>query len=116
MPAASAMSRTVVFLKPFSAKRPAAIASSWSRRVAEACVSSGMLAAHGDDLTGHVGGVVAGEEHHDVGDLPWLGGPFERLTVGELGQQLVGGDLREERVHGEARRDRVDPDAVRCEV
>ena len=40
MPAASAMSRTVVLLKPFSAKSPAAIASSSSRRVAvSGCVA-----------------------------------------------------------------------------
>ncbi len=36
MPEASAMSRTVVFLKPFSAKRPAAMPSSSVRRVGAA--------------------------------------------------------------------------------
>src|SRR5687768_14540568 len=97
------MSRTVVFLKPFSANNPAAMPSSSDRRVAVACVASGMLAAHRNDLTGEVRRVVAGQEDHHVGDLPRLCGPTERLALLELGEQLVGGDLGEERVHRQAR-------------
>src|SRR3954469_17420103 len=97
MPAASAMSRTVVLRNPFSAKRPAAMASSslrlFSGRVAVGwavmAASLRLLAAHGDDLAGHVGRVVAGQEDHHVGDLPRLRGPPERLALLELVQQLV---------------------------
>src|SRR4051812_11436748 len=107
MPAASAMSRTVVFLNPFSAKSPAAIRSSsslrdpsrWSRPSGP--VDSGMLAAHGDDLTGQVRRVLARQEDHHVGDLPRLRCAAERLALLELVEQLVGGDLGEEGVHGE---------------
>jgi len=42
-----------------------------------------MLAAHGEDLTGHVGRVVAGQEHYDVGNLPRLGVAAERLLRGQ---------------------------------
>ena len=76
----------------------------------------GLLAAHGDDLAGHVRRVVAGEEDHHVRDLPRLGGPAERLALLQLGEQLVGGDLGQERVHRQARADRVDADAVRRQV
>src|SRR6188472_2804656 len=102
MPAASAMSRTVVFLNPRSANSPAAMARSSERLVGAAV--SGMLAAHRDDLTGEVRRVVAGEEHDHVGDLPRLGRTTERLTLLELVQELVGGHLREEGVHRQARR------------
>src|SRR3954464_14315240 len=99
MPAASAMSRTVVLPKPFSANRRAAIARSSLRLFSGrdpsvvCAVTSGLLAAHGDDLAGHVGGVVAGQEDHHVGDLPRLGGATEGLALLELGEQLVGGHL-----------------------
>src|SRR3954471_24411399 len=49
---------------------------------------SRVLAADGDDLTGHVRRVVAGEEHDDVGDLPGLGGAAERLLRRQLSEQL----------------------------
>src|SRR3954447_10829817 len=111
MPAASAMSRTVVFLKPRSANSPAAMSSSSSRRVV-VVVASGMLRARGDDLTGEVRRVVTGEEDHHVGHLPGFGCPTERLTLLELGEQLVGGHLGQERVHRQAGRDGVDADAV----
>src|SRR5690242_16973839 len=105
------MSRTVVFLKPRCANSAPAMRSSSSRRVGAAAevepvetvmrgprdglspsTSSGgagaivvgcswVLAAHGDDLTGEVGRVVAGKEHHDVGDLPRLGCATERLAL-----------------------------------
>src|SRR3546814_11689908 len=101
MPAASAMSRTVVFLKPFSAKSFAAMCNSSSRRVPAA--TSGMLAAHRDDLTGHVGGVVAGQEHHHVGHLPRLGSAAERLALLALGEEFGGGHLLQDTVHGQAR-------------
>src|SRR4051794_14899000 len=115
IPAASAMSRTVVFLNPRSAKSCAAIASSSSRREPEPG-DSGVLAADTDHLTGQVGGVVAGQEHHHVGHLPRLGGPAKRLALLELVEQLVGRDLGEERVHRQGRGDRVDTDAVRRDV
>src|SRR3954454_10116651 len=115
MPAASAMSRTVVARNPRSANRAAAMASNSARRSVtgaklirrprfapgagvrhEARCSSDslrkrrswVLAADGDDLAGEVGRVVAGEEHDHVGDLPRLGIAAERLTPGELGKQL----------------------------
>src|SRR3954471_15975684 len=56
---------------------------------------SRMLTADGDDLTGHVRRVVTGEEHDDVGDLPRLGGPAERLLRRQLGKQLVARHLRQ---------------------
>ena len=79
-------------------------------------VTSGMLAADRDDLAGQVGGVVAGQEDHDVGDLPGLGRAPERLPADQLGQHFLARHLGQERVHGQARRDRVDPDAVRGHV
>ena len=102
-PAASAMSRTVVFVvallgeqlgggREQLARRPARaaavlwVSASWAHGTV-AC--SGMLAADGDDLAGHVRGVVAGQEDDHVGDLPRLGGAAERLAAGQLGQQLV---------------------------
>ena len=42
---------------------------------------SGVLAADGDDLAGHVRRVVAGQEDDHVGDLPRLGGAAERLAL-----------------------------------
>ena len=47
-----------------------------------------MLRAHGDDLAGEVGRVVAGEEDHHVGDLPRLGVAAEGLALGQLAEQL----------------------------
>jgi acetyl-CoA C-acetyltransferase len=41
-----------------------------------------VLAAHRDHLAGHVAGEVAGQEDHDVGDLPGLRGAAERLAAG----------------------------------
>jgi hypothetical protein len=43
---------------------------------------SRMLAADGHHLAGHVGGVVAGQEDDDVGDLPGLRRATERLAGG----------------------------------
>src|SRR3954469_2563961 len=108
------MSRTVVFLNPRCANSAPAMRSSSSRRVGAAAevepVETVMrgprgglsgarsvggcpwgLAAHGDDLTGQVGRVVAGKEHHDVCDLPRLGCATECLALLEVVQQLVGG-------------------------
>src|SRR4249920_3537011 len=48
-----------------------------------------VLAADGDDLAGHVGGVVAGEEHNHVCDFPWLGRTAERLSGHELVDRLL---------------------------
>src|SRR5580693_5632644 len=75
-----------------------------------------VLAADRDDLSGHVRGVAAGEEHDDVGDLPRLGRPAERLPRGELGEQFLAGHLRQVRVHRDARRHGVHPDAARCRL
>src|SRR5215203_4297463 len=63
---------------------------------------SGVLAADGDDLAGHVGGVVAGEEHDHVRDLPWLGRAAERLAGHELVDRLLRHDLGKVLVHGQA--------------
>src|SRR5512145_724931 len=101
MPAASAMSRTVVFLNPRCANSSAAIARSSSRRdalVVVCCVIDvlplrsdclGVLAADRDHLAGHVRRVVAGEEQHHVRDLPWLRRASEGLALLELCEQLV---------------------------
>src|SRR5437660_7696386 len=51
---------------------------------------SGVLAAHGHDLAGHVPRVVAGQEHDDVGDLPRLGPPTVGLPRGELVEHVLG--------------------------
>src|SRR6476661_4755825 len=105
------MWRTVVFVKPRSANSFAAMSSSSARRLVAVAAGesvSVMLAAHGDDLAGQVGRVVAGQEDHHVGHLPRFGGPSEGLTLLELGEQVLGGDLGQERVHREARRHRVD--------
>src|SRR4051812_36042210 len=102
MPAASAMSRTVVARNPRSAKSRAAMSSSSPRRslvVGAALIGSAsadevggrsfrfsrVLAAYRDDLAGEIGRVVAGEEDDHVGDLPRLGVPAERLALGQLG-------------------------------
>src|SRR5262249_4064870 len=74
---------------------------------------SGVLAAHGDDLAGHVRREVARQEHDHIGDFPGLGGAAERLAGLELGQELLGGHLGEERMHRERRRDRVHAHAAR---
>src|SRR4051794_12173546 len=83
--------------------------SSW-RSVLITLLLLRVLRRDGDDLTGHVRRVVAGEEDDHVGDLPRLGGAAERLPRRQLLEELVRGDLREERVHGDARRHRVDAD------
>ena len=43
-------------------------------------ILSGVLAAHRDHLSGHEGGVLAGEEGDHVGHLPYLGAPAEDLA------------------------------------
>src|SRR3954469_9150721 len=80
IPAASAMSRTVVFLNPRSANSFAAMPRSSSRRVVEVAASA-TLAADRDDLTGEVRRIVAGQEDHHVGDLPRFGSAAERLAL-----------------------------------
>ena len=50
--------------------------------------TSGVLAADGHDLAGHVGRQVAREEHDHVRDFPRLGRAPERLFGGELVEQL----------------------------
>ena len=72
-------------LPPLSAE-----ATRSDRRPAPEGEALGVLAADGDDLAGHVGRVVAGEEHDHVRDLPRLGGAAERLALGQLVEQLVG--------------------------
>ena len=44
---------------------------------------SGPLAGNGNDLPDHVTGIVAGKEHHDIGDFPDFGIPAKRLLGGE---------------------------------
>ena len=78
------MSRTVVFLKPLLGEQPGGDRRAARSRRRGRWSASGMLAAHGDDLAGQVRRVVAGQEHHHVGDLPRLGGPAERLALLEL--------------------------------
>src|SRR4051812_26004308 len=60
------------------------IASMPSNVVAAMSSPLGPLGAGRDDLPGQVAGVVAGQEHHDVGDLPRLGVAAERFALGEL--------------------------------
>src|SRR6266487_7010092 len=62
-----------------------------------------VLAADGDDLAGHVAGVVAGEEDDHVGDLPRLRRATEGLARHELVDGLPGHDLRQVLVDGQAR-------------
>ena len=49
------------------------------RRRAPDARAHGCWLRDGDDLAGHVGGVVAGQEDDDVGHLPGLGPPAEEL-------------------------------------
>jgi len=53
-----------------------------------------MLAAHGDDLSGEVGRVVAGQEDDDVGHLPGLGAAPEQLAPAQDGQVFVGNPVK----------------------
>src|SRR3984957_9997832 len=75
-----------------------------------------MLAADRDDLPGHVRGIAAGEEHDDVGDLPRLRRPAERLARRQFGEQFLARGLRQVRVHRDARRHGVHPDTERCRL
>jgi hypothetical protein len=75
-----------------------------------------VLAADRDHLAGHVAGVVAGQEDHDVGDLPGLGGAAERLAAGQVGEQVRAGDLGQEGVQGQARGHGVDADVMAGDV
>src|SRR3546814_21157572 len=97
MPAASAMSRTVVFLKPFSAKSFAAICNRSSRLAPAA--PSGMLTAHRVDLTAHAGGVVSGQEPHPVSHLARLASAAEPLTLRAHGDESGSGPLHHQTVH-----------------
>src|ERR1019366_1332008 len=110
MPAASAMSRTVVATYPFLANSSPAITSSsaWRTEPSPSSVAVrrrprldarlvaivlGPLTADGDDLASEVGSVVAGQEDDHVRDLPGLGRAAERLAPGQLGEQLLACDL-----------------------
>src|SRR3984957_14092993 len=84
-----------------------------------------MLAADRDDLAGQVRGVVAGEEDHDVGDLPRLGRAAERLPADQFRQEFLARHLGQEGVHGQpgsarlrypAARPRSDADDHRARV
>jgi hypothetical protein len=69
------------------------------------------MLAHRQDLTRHVGRVVAGQEDDHVGDLEGLGGSPEGLAGRQLLEEPCGRHLLEVLVHGEAGSHRVDAHA-----